>query len=153
MPLAIVAVLGFGSAACSSSSSASESPAPATQSSAAPVVPGTVGVTTSDFNIALDSTTAPAGSITFSVSNNGPSVHEFVVFKSDLPADQLPTGSDGDVDESGAGVKHVDELEHLEAGSTGGTLTVDLKAGNYVLICNLPGHYRQGMHAAFTVEG
>jgi len=29
---------------------------------------------------------------------------------------------------------------------------VTLDAGSYVLICNLPGHYRQGMHSSFTVS-
>ena len=28
-----------------------------------------------------------------------------------------------------------------------------LAAGNYVLVCNLPGHYKAGMHTAFTVTG
>ena len=32
-------------------------------------------------------------------------------------------------------------------------LKVNLAAGKYVLICNLPAHYKQGMHTAFTVTG
>jgi len=31
-------------------------------------------------------------------------------------------------------------------------LTVDLKAGKYLLICNVPGHYGAGMWAEFTVD-
>ena len=27
-----------------------------------------------------------------------------------------------------------------------------LDAGNYVFICNLPGHYAQGMHTSFTAS-
>ena len=27
-----------------------------------------------------------------------------------------------------------------------------LAAGNYVMVCNLPGHYKAGMHTAFTVN-
>ena len=30
-------------------------------------------------------------------------------------------------------------------------LTVDLEAGSYVLVCNIPAHYRQGMSTPFTV--
>jgi uncharacterized cupredoxin-like copper-binding protein len=30
-------------------------------------------------------------------------------------------------------------------------LTVDLAAGSYVLLCNLPGHYESGMRTAFDV--
>jgi uncharacterized cupredoxin-like copper-binding protein len=29
---------------------------------------------------------------------------------------------------------------------------VNLDAGSYVFICNLPGHYQQGMHASFTAS-
>jgi uncharacterized cupredoxin-like copper-binding protein len=73
------------------------------------------------------------------------------VFKTDLPPDQLPTNEDGDVDEEGEGVEAIDEVEDI-AGGSDAELTVNLDAGSYVVICNLPGHYRQGMHAAFTVS-
>jgi len=43
------------------------------------------------------------------------------------------------------------QIEDITGGSTQ-SLTVSLDAGNYVFICNLPGHYEQGMHAAFTVS-
>jgi uncharacterized cupredoxin-like copper-binding protein len=45
----------------------------------------------------------------------------------------------------------------MEVGSSE-DLTVDLDAGNYVLICNIwdedeqESHYQEGMRAAFTVE-
>jgi uncharacterized cupredoxin-like copper-binding protein len=112
---------------------------------------GSVSVTEKDFNIALDPTTASAGSVTFNIHNDGPSTHEFVVFKSDLAPDKLPTASDGTVDEEGEGVTAVDEQEDIESGADA-TLTVDLDAGSYVVICNLPGHYGQGMHASITVS-
>jgi len=100
----------------------------------------------------LNASSAPAGSVTFTIANEGPSVHEFVVFKTDLAADQLPTGADGDVDETGAGVKHIDEVENIASGTSDSLLTVDLKPGAYVVLCNLPGHYGLGMAASFTVE-
>jgi uncharacterized cupredoxin-like copper-binding protein len=31
-------------------------------------------------------------------------------------------------------------------------LTVDLKPGTYVFVCNIPGHAHQGMVARFTVQ-
>ena len=31
-------------------------------------------------------------------------------------------------------------------------LELSLDAGHYVLICNLPGHYTQGMHSEFEVS-
>ena len=33
------------------------------------------------------------------------------------------------------------------------TTTVDLKPGKYAVICNLPGHYAQGMYGSLTVSG
>ena len=112
---------------------------------------GGIGATEADYSITLDESTAPAGDVTFDVTNEAEQTHEFVVFKTDLPEDQLPTNADGDVDEAGDGVTHIDEIEDITAGSTK-SLTVTLDAGSYVVLCNLPGHYRQGMHTSFTVS-
>jgi uncharacterized cupredoxin-like copper-binding protein len=112
---------------------------------------GSITATEKDFEIALDATTVDAGSVKFTIHNDGPSTHEFVVFKSELAPDQLPTASNGTVDEEGEGVESVDEVEDLESGSDA-TLTVDLDPGSYVVICNLPGHYGQGMRTALTVS-
>ena len=73
------------------------------------------------------------------------------IFQTDLAEDALPTNEDGDVDEEGEGVTLIDEIEDIEAGSTE-SLTVTLDAGSYVFICNLPGHYAQGMHTSFTAS-
>jgi uncharacterized cupredoxin-like copper-binding protein len=108
-------------------------------------------VTLVDYSITPGETSAAAGEVTFDVKNDAAQTHEFVVFRTDLAEAELPTNEDGDVDEEGAGVELVDELEDITAGSSK-SLTVNLTAGNYVLICNLPGHYRQGMHASFTVS-
>jgi uncharacterized cupredoxin-like copper-binding protein len=117
---------------------------------------GSVKATEKDFAITLDPTSTAAGEVTFDITNDGPSEHEFVVFKTDLAPDKLPTTTDENgaviVDEEGQGVQHVDEVEDI-APNSDATLTVDLDAGKYVIICNLPAHYQQGMHAAFTVTG
>ena len=144
-----ILLMMFG-AACSSNddTSSGSSSGSSTGDSAAS---GGVGATEKDFSIALDPSTASAGSVTFNIDNQGPATHEFVVFKTDLAPDALPTASDGTVDEEGKGVQHIDEVEDIAAGSTQ-TLTTDLKPGSYVVICNLPGHYQQGMHAPLTVS-
>jgi uncharacterized cupredoxin-like copper-binding protein len=143
-----ILLMMFG-AACSSNddTSSGSSSGSSTGDSAA----SGVGATEKDFSIALDPSTASAGSVTFNIDNQGPATHEFVVFKTDLAPDALPTASDGTVDEEGKGVQHIDEVEDIAAGSTE-TLTTDLKPGSYVVICNLPGHYQQGMHAPLTVS-
>jgi uncharacterized cupredoxin-like copper-binding protein len=112
---------------------------------------GGVGVTLADYTITLDESTGDAGDLTFDVTNDAEQTHEFVIFQTDLAEDALPTNEDGDVDEEGEGVTLIDEIEDVEAGSDQ-SLTVNLDAGSYVFICNLPGHYAQGMHTTFTVS-
>ena len=112
---------------------------------------GGIDVTVSDYQVAPAVNSAPAGELTFNITNDATQTHEFVIFKTDLSADELPTNTDGDVDEEGEGVEHIDEVEDITSGSTS-TLAVNLDAGSYVLVCNLPAHYRQGMHVGFMVS-
>ena len=119
---------------------------------------GAVDVTLQEFAVIPASASAPAGDVTFDVTNDGPDdVHEFVVFKTDLAPDALPTNEDGTVDEEGEGVELQDEIEDIAVGDTQ-SVTIDLSAGNYVLICNIydkeeqEAHYQEGMRVAFTVE-
>jgi uncharacterized cupredoxin-like copper-binding protein len=112
---------------------------------------GGIGATEADYSITLDESSAPAGDVTFDVTNEAEQPHEFVVFKTDLAEDALPTDADGLVDEKGEGVELIDELEDIAPGDNP-SLTVTLDAAKYVIICNLPGHYEQGMHTSFTVS-
>ncbi|MGZ8602968.1 MAG: hypothetical protein ACXWXN_10685 [Actinomycetota bacterium] len=121
----------------------------------------TVAVTLQEFAVSADPGSAAAGSVTFDVTNDGPDdVHEFVVIKTDLGPTDLPTDKDGAVVEGGEGMEVVDEIEDIPVGEAP-TLTVDLEAGAYVLICNilqeepdgtLEAHYAEGMRTGFTVE-
>jgi uncharacterized cupredoxin-like copper-binding protein len=119
-----------------------------------------VDVTVQEFAVIPAASSAPAGDVTFEVTNKGPDdTHEFVVFKTDLAPDALPTAADGSVDEEGEGVELIDEIEDIAVGDTP-TLTVTLDAGSYVFICNIVeeeggetiSHYQQGMRVAFTAE-
>lgn len=113
---------------------------------------GGIGTTLADYSITLDESSASAGEVTFDVTNEAEQVHEFVVLKTDIAEDALPTDDAGDVDEAGdPGIELVGENEDIAGGDTP-SLTVTLDAANYVLICNLPGHYRQGMHTTFVVS-
>jgi uncharacterized cupredoxin-like copper-binding protein len=113
----------------------------------------TEGTAQDAYTIKLSQDSAKAGQITFHITNNAQSVtHEFVIFKTDLPADQLPKTADGTaVNEDAPQIQHIDEKEDIAPGDTV-DLTVNLDAGHYVLICNLPDHYNQGMYASFTVN-
>lgn len=120
---------------------------------AAPSSGGTsVATALSEFKIELAATSAPAGPVTFQLTNAGKELHEFVVFRTDLAVDKLPLAADGsEVDEAGAGITIVDEVEDIEVGATP-SLALDLPAGRYVAICNIPTHYASGMRAEFTTN-
>lgn len=109
-----------------------------------------VRVNEKDFSIALDMASAKSGEVTFDVKNDGLSEHEFVVLETELAANALPTQGNM-VDEEAQGIRKIDEIEEFGAGESR-NLTLKLAPGSYVLICNLPGHYSQGMRAGFTVQ-
>jgi uncharacterized cupredoxin-like copper-binding protein len=118
-----------------------------------------VGVELQEFGVGPDPSSADEGEVTFELENTGEETHEFVVIKTDLSAVDLPTVKDGSVDEEGKGMEVVDEVEEIPSGESR-NLTVDLDAGNYVLICNIVeeedgetvSHYQQGMRTPFMVE-
>jgi uncharacterized cupredoxin-like copper-binding protein len=117
----------------------------------------TVDVTVQEFSVNPSTESAPAGEVTFVVTNDGPDdVHEFVVIATDLDPAELPTDENGAVDEEGEGIEVIDEIEDIPVGETQ-EVTVDLDAGNYVLICNIfdedeqEAHYEMGMQTAFQV--
>jgi uncharacterized cupredoxin-like copper-binding protein len=117
----------------------------------------TVDVALQEFAVIPAQDSAPAGTITFQVENTGPEdVHEFVVIKTDLAPDALPTDETGVVDEAGEGIEVIDEIEDIPVGETQ-SVTVELEAGSYALICNIfeeeeqEAHYTMGMRTAFTV--
>ncbi len=121
-----------------------------------------VAVTLRPWSIGLDTDTIPAGTVNFSVSNEGPNyTHEFVIVKTDLAPGDLPTNGDGTVNEDSAELTKIDEVE-VPVGETT-PLNVDLDAGHYVAFCNLTvpddgsavagkAHYMLGMRTEFTVQ-
>jgi uncharacterized cupredoxin-like copper-binding protein len=108
----------------------------------------TIAVSMKDWEIALDPTTAPAGPITFDVTNDGPTTHEFEIFSGDVDPATLPVENGVAVTD---GLELIDEVEDVTAGSTA-QLEVDLEPGTYALICNLADHYEQGMYTTLVVE-
>ena len=101
----------------------------------------------SEFMITADAS-ADANGVTFRVTNKGAIAHEFVVIKSDAGVGDLPQAG-GVVDESQ--VEVVGRIDQYAGGETR-EATFNLTPGNYLLICNLPGHYQLGMSAAFTAN-
>ena len=107
-----------------------------------------ISATLKEYSIELSATTAPAGPVTFTVTNSGTMIHEFVVLKTDTQAADLPLNNDEVTEDD---YTSMGEVADLEAGASG-TMTATLAAGHYAIICNLPGHVRQGMATDFTVQ-
>jgi uncharacterized cupredoxin-like copper-binding protein len=111
-----------------------------------------VRVTLRDFAIGLSTTAVPGGELRLAVANEGPTIHELEMFTLPEGVDAAALPVDGGVaDTAGPGLTLVDEVEDV-APSTSATLKLTLQPGRYALICNLPAHYQQGMHATLVVD-
>ncbi len=109
-----------------------------------------VDVSLIEFAVELSVDSVPAGTVTFNASSEGVIFHNFKVIATGLAPDDLPIDDAlFAVDE--AQVNVVASTEDLDPGEQA-TLTVELAAGSYVLICNIPTHFQAGMATAFTVE-
>lgn len=117
--------------------------------------PAMVDAALTTYKITVDKNSVSSGEVTFHIHNDATDLtHEFVVFKTDLPPDQLPLNDEGIVDEETGAITLIDEAEDIEPGMST-DLTVNLEPGNYVLVCNVDSeelHYQHGMYTAFTVK-
>jgi uncharacterized cupredoxin-like copper-binding protein len=120
----------------------------------APAVPeadiskGQIRADMREHTIALTSNTVKAGTVTFIVRNIGTTAHDLIVLKTDAAADKLA------VDQQTQKAKEdgrVGGVEEVPPGQTR-NLRVDLQAGHYLVICNVPTHYQLGMRAELTVQ-
>lgn len=134
---------GCGSSASGSSTGASTSTASTATASAS--AGGPVDATLGEWSVAVSDARAKAGKVTFAVKNAGKIKHEFVVLRTTGSASSLGSGSR--VSERG----NVGETGDIAPGASK-SVTIDLKPGHYSLVCNLPDHYKLGMHADFTVD-
>jgi len=100
--------------------------------------------------IVADRSTVKAGKVHFAVTNASTlMVHEMLLVAVDDPNALLPYDYyTAKVPEDK--VASPGEVSELEAGKSG-ALDVELKAGAYLLICNIPGHYAAGMVTLLTV--
>ena len=151
----LLGAVAAGASSCSSDSSGSSSgnsDSSVIKASAAKAT--TIKVELKEWAFDASSKTAPAGMITFEAKNKGKEVHELVLFKTDLAPADLPVDEEGAVDEKGAGLELIDEVENVKPGETK-LLAVDLKPGKYVMACNVvengQRHFMNAMYSAFTV--
>jgi uncharacterized cupredoxin-like copper-binding protein len=101
-----------------------------------------------EYTITLNTPTVKAGIVKFGIRNLGTMVHDFDLIKTDLAPDKLP------IDTASAKAKTdglVKQMINIAQGRAT-TLSADLAAGHYVIICNVAGHYQLGMRAELTVQ-
>jgi uncharacterized cupredoxin-like copper-binding protein len=91
-----------------------------------------------------------AGKTTFTISNFGTVPHELLIFKSNLPLAAYPRDKAGNIIEDGPGITLLSDGENIDP-SGAQTRTIDLKPGTYLFVCNIPGHFKQGMFQVVTV--
>lgn len=94
--------------------------------------------------------TVKAGVITFQDTNESKGlVHEMILIHK--PADGVALPYDAKKQRViEAKIKSLGEVSELDPGKSG-KLTVTLKPGNYLLLCNQASHYMAGMSTPFTV--
>ena len=107
----------------------------------------TVNVQLKEFKVLPSPLKAKRGVVSFTVKNTGKINHEFVVLKTKVAPAKLPVKS-GKAVETGR-VGKIGALK-LKPGAFR-RLNVNLEAGKYVLLCNLPGHYQAGQRIGFAV--
>ena len=129
-----------GTTAAGATASPEEEPA---QTAAAGTPSASVAVTLVEYSVTPDRDSVPAGTVRFTATNASASqVHELAVLK---------VKDDGSYDNLG-------EVEDIDPGQ-GGSVTLDLQPGAYVLACVIAkgeagsqvDHFQEGMHAPFTV--
>ena len=148
-----------GSAAPASQPAAAATPAtpPSTAPTAAPSVPPVAAasaatapsVSLTEWKVVV-SGTIKAGKTNLTIRDIGVAPHELLVFKSDRDASAYPVDKAGDIKEEGAGVELLSDGENIDPGGTQ-TRTIDLAPGKYLFVCNIPGHFKQGMFREVTV--
>jgi uncharacterized cupredoxin-like copper-binding protein len=137
-----------GAASPSSQPSVVLTPSPiASAVAASPAGPQTISL--SEFKVDV-ATTFKAGKTDFAIANNGIAPHELLVFKSDLAPAAYPTDAAGDIKEDGAGVTLLSDGDNIDPGGTQAR-SVDLAPGTYLFVCNIAGHFKQGMFKVVTV--
>lgn len=137
-----VVALAAGAAAAQTSTRAGATTAKTT------IVKVTLGTKANEYTLAPSVRSIPRGSVTFVVQNRGMLEHEFVVLKTKTAAGKLAMRPGGQqAQETGS----LGEIEEFGPGLTK-RLTLKVGAGHYVLLCNMPLHYKQGQRSDFNVK-
>lgn len=137
-------------AACGSSAVAQPTTSPTATSTATAGGTHTLDVRLSEWKVEMP-TTLPAGHYVLHIVNVGAVEHELIVLRDDdLAPSQYPQNADGLVEDA-PGVVTVSDGDNVPPGGSQ-ERTIDLtEPGKYLFVCNLPGHFRQGMYTVVEV--
>ena len=108
---------------------------------------GGVSVTLDEWSLEADPASTEAGDVTFTARNRGDVVHQLLVLQTTRSFDGLPVRK-GVVRLDARGITEVGEIP-VVAEDDAEALSLTLRAGDYVLICNIASHYSNGMRARF----
>ncbi len=100
--------------------------------------------------ITVEQPSVPAGTITFNVQNDSNSyLHEMLVVKVNDYHDGMPYDMHkvGLVEDK---IEALGEVAELTPGKSG-QVTLDLQPGKYLLLCNQPGHFEEGMFTRLII--
>jgi uncharacterized cupredoxin-like copper-binding protein len=106
-----------------------------------------VEVGLNEWKVIVEAPSVGAGPTKFEADNEGKVDHELVVLKTDTKASKLPVEGAVAKEEG----ENLGEASGIAPGEKG-EVEVDLETGHYILLCNLPGHYQQGMYADLDVQ-
>ena len=101
--------------------------------------------------VKTDTPTVKAGRVTLQAVNQSKElVHEVLVVPAPPAGSELPydTKKNTIIEKR---VHSLGEISNLKPGARG-KLTLNLKPGTYLLLCNQPGHYKAGMSTSLVVE-
>jgi uncharacterized cupredoxin-like copper-binding protein len=105
-----------------------------------------VSVKLDEFKVIPKPKSAKAGKVTFTAKNAGKIVHELVVLKTNVAPAKLKVKGAKAVEKGRVG-----KVQNIQPGKAK-KLTLKLKKGKYVLLCNVPGHYQAGQRIGFIVK-
>jgi uncharacterized cupredoxin-like copper-binding protein len=108
---------------------------------------GGVSVTLDEWSVEADPASAESGEVTFTARNRGDVAHQLIVLQTTRRFDRLPVRK-GVARLDVRGITKIGGIPSV-AEDDAEALSLTLRAGSYVLICNIASHYSNGMRARF----
>jgi uncharacterized cupredoxin-like copper-binding protein len=149
----ILVFAAFALAACGGDGGGSDEEAPR---SAVGVVDSsvkadrTVEVSLTEWAVKPSKTSVKAGNVGFVVRNDGKQTHELLVVNTTTQSGSIPVVDERAVVQAAGPLTGA--VENIGPGQEK-TVTLQIGSSAYILLCNVPGHYEQGMHTGLSGRG